>query len=77
MHTNIYGTRKVRNIVKKEIFNIYDYVRTKIRLHVSANLKRRALFSARIRRVRIAVCDTFLPSCESIFKMVRSMRIIL
>ena len=33
--------------------------------------------SARIRRVRIAVCDSFLPSCESIFKMVRSMRIIL
>ena len=36
-----------------------------------------ALHSARIRRVRIAVCDAFLPSCESIFKMVRSMRIIL
>ena len=33
--------------------------------------------SARIRPVRIAVCDAFLPSCESIFKMVRSMRIIL
>ena len=33
--------------------------------------------SARIRRVRIAVCDAFLPNCESIFKMVRSMRIIL
>ena len=33
--------------------------------------------SARIRRVRIAVCDAFLPSCESIFKMVRSMQIIL
>ena len=36
-----------------------------------------SISSARIRRVRIAVCDAFLPSCESIFKMVRSMRIIL
>ena len=41
------------------------------------SITRHSHYSARIRRVRIAVCDAFLPSCESIFKMVRSMRIIL
>ena len=32
--------------------------------------------SARIRLVRIAVCDAFSPSCEPNFKMVRCMLII-